>query len=542
MAVQRQVTATDSFSRHHRLARLILAACLVLFAVRAYASLRQESATFDETNYFGIGKYLLQTGRWDVPGAILHPPFFYYLSSLPLLLVETDRTIWRSEPGRASDLAYLAGGDIPRGQALLSGPANRDDWLLTCSRLTTVATAVLLGGAVFAWSRRLYGPWSAGLAAILVTFCPNIMAHARLVTPDISVTTFSFIAIYGLWRLLHTGALWPSVFGGISLGLALLSKFTAVLLLPTILALVLLWRVAKGKTNWLGCAVLVGFGLVILFAGYGGDLTPFWRGIEVQRAIASEGHASFLFGETSTSGWWYYALVAFLVKTPLPVLALIAMALVMSVARMRSTAEWVDLTFLLAPVLIILVFFSVGRQSIGLRYILPIFPFLFVFSSQVLRSGAQGRTWLRGAVAALACWAVAASLWIYPHFLAYFNESVGGPKAGYKVLVDSNLDWGQGLKHLKSFMTTHHIDKVALSYFGTDAPERFGIDYVALPSLMLLNPAAYQERPDLNGWFAISATNLQGVYFEGQDPYARFRTRTPDAVIGYSIFLYRGLR
>jgi hypothetical protein len=57
---------------------------------------------------------------------------------------------------------------------------------------------------------------------------------------------------------------------------------------------------------------------------------------------------------------------------------------------------------------------------------------------------------------------VAASLWIYPHFLAYFNESVGGPKAGYKVLVDSNLDWGQGLKHLKSFMTANQIDKVAL--------------------------------------------------------------------------------
>jgi hypothetical protein len=75
----------------------------------------------------------------------------------------------------------------------------------------------------------------------------------------------------------------------------------------------------------------------------------------------------------------------------------------------------------------------------------------------------------------------------------------------------------------------------------TDAPERFGIDYVALPSLVLLNPAAYRE-PDPNGWFAISATNLQRVYSGGQDPYATFRARTPDATIGYSIFLYRGLR
>ncbi|HVQ42058.1 MAG TPA: hypothetical protein VMS54_07630, partial [Vicinamibacterales bacterium] len=132
--------------------------------------------------------------------------------------------------------------------------------------------------------------------------------------------------------------------------------------------------------------------------------------------------------------------------------------------------------------------------------------------------------------------------WIHPHYLAYFNESVGGPKYGYTVLADSNLDWGQGLKQLKAFMTTHQINKVALSYFGTDAPERFGIDYVALPSLMLLNPAAARENPDPNGWFAISATNLQGVYFEGHDPFAAFRRRNPDATIGYGLFLYHGLR
>jgi 4-amino-4-deoxy-L-arabinose transferase-like glycosyltransferase len=484
----------------------------------------------------------VQTGRWDVPGSILHPPFFYYLSSFPLMFVETDPTVWRSEPSKSTDLNYLASGDIPRGQALLSSPANRDDWLLTWSRLTMVAMAVLLGCIVFVWSARLYGPSSAVLAAVLFTFCPNIMAHARLVTPDISVTTFSFITIYCLWRVLNTGAVWPALCGGVCLGLALLCKFTALLLLPTILALVLLWHLAKGKTNWTRCAVLVGLGLAILVVGYGGDLTPFWGGLEIQRRLAGEGHASFLFGEISSTGWWYYLIVAFLVKTPLAAIALIVMALVMAIGRTQSKADWVDHAFLVAPVIVTVAFFSVGQQSIGLRYILPIFPFLFVFCSQVLRSGAMGGYGRQGAVAALACWYVGAALWIHPNYLAYFNESVGGPKNGYTVLVDSNLDWGQGLKQLKAFMTTHRINKVALSYFGTDAPERFGIDYVSMPSLMLLNPAAAREMPDPNGWFAISATNLQGVYFGGHDPFAPFRKRTPEATIGYNMFLYHGLR
>ena len=523
-------------------ARIILALCLILFVARAYASLRQESATFDETNYFGIGKYLLQTGRWDVPGSILHPPFFYYLSSLPLMFVDTDPTVWRTEPGKSEDLDYLASGDIRRGQALLSAPANRDDRLLTWSRLTMVATAVLLACVVFAWSAKLYGPTSAALAAVLVTFCPNVMAHARLITPDIGVTTFAFMTVYCLWRLLHTRAMRPAVIGGVSLGLALLCKFTALLLLPMLLGLAILWHFAKGKTYWTACAVLVGVGLALLFIGYRGDLTPFWGGLEIQRRLAGEGHPTFLLGTTSITGWWYYVIVAFFVKTPLAAIALIGMALFAAIDRSRLKTEWIDLAFLLTPVFLVTAFFSFDHQAIGLRYILPVYPFLFVFCSQVLRTGAMGGRWRRGAIGALACWYVGAALWIHPHYLAYFNEAVGGPKNGYKVLVDSNLDWGQGLKQLKVFMTTHRIDKVALSYFGTDAPERFGIDYVALPSLMLLNPAAPRGNPDPDGWFAISATNVQGVYFGKHDPYAVFRARSPDATIGYSIFLYRGVR
>ena len=132
-----------------------------------------------------------------------------------------------------------------------------------------------------------------------------------------------------------------------------------------------------------------------------------------------------------------------------------------------------------------------------------------------------------------------ASSLIHPHYLAYFNELVGGPGRGYRYMVDSNLDWGQDLKGLKKYMDRNGISKIRLSYFGSDSPSRYGIAYDWLPSFVL--PIPDNQAPDLStkGWIAISATNLQGVYLKNRDLFATFRSREPVAVIGYSIFVYK---
>ena len=158
-------------------------------------SAETESATWDETHYFSVGKYLLDTGRWDVPDSILHPPLFFYLSSLPLLSVDTDPALFMRPAPPTADRVHLhsSPADLPRGRALLSSAANADDALLTESRLMMVGVAVLLGAFVWAWSDRRYGAGSGVLAAALFTVDPNILAHSHLVTPDICVTTFSFI-------------------------------------------------------------------------------------------------------------------------------------------------------------------------------------------------------------------------------------------------------------------------------------------------------------------------------------------------------------
>jgi hypothetical protein len=130
---------------------------------------------------------------------------------------------------------------------------------------------------------------------------------------------------------------------------------------------------------------------------------------------------------------------------------------------------------------------------------------------------------------------------VYPHYLAYFNELVGGPDHGYRVLVDSNLDWGQDLKGLKRWMDRNGVDLVGLSYFGTADPRYYGIKFLYLPSIPFYYPG--HEPADIGTkprYFAISATNLQGVYLEPADRaiISRFQKERPVAKIGHSIFIY----
>ena len=195
-------------------------------------------------------------------------------------------------------------------------------------------------------------------------------------------------------------------------------------------------------------------------------------------------------------------------------------------------------SFLIVPVIVMFSYFCFSHHPICLRYVLPVYPLLFVFGSGVANLLLSKKILTASYLVALA-WYVAASSIIHPHYLAYFNELAGGPRNGYKYLVDSNLDWGQDLKGLGAFMHERGISRINLSYFGTDSPERYGISYYRLPSLVLRDPNPGGPKVPAKDWVAISATNLRGVSLKDRDTYAAFRNRQPFAMIGYSILIYR---
>ena len=162
------------------------------------------------------------------------------------------------------------------------------------------------------------------------------------------------------------------------------------------------------------------------------------------------------------------------------------------------------------------------KAQAGIRYFLPIYPFVFL-----LCGAAAAYLWKRGTIfkvlmAVLLAWHAAEAVMVFPHHLAYFNELVGGPKNGYKYLRDSNLDWGQDLKGLAEFARKKDYPEIVLDYPWPAPPAYYQLAYrTARPEEMRMPESAV---------YAISVHAL--------DNFEWAKTLKPDAKVGYSIFVY----
>ncbi len=278
-------------------------------------------------------------------------------------------------------------------------------------------------------------------------------------------------------------------------------------------------------------------------------------GIDQQKSDFERTKRSYLCGEWREEGWWYYYTVGLLLKVPLGTWFLVALACVASVLGRFAGADWRDEMVVLVP--IIAVFNLVSSQtgfSHHLRYVLPILPFTFVWTSKVL--GAE-RRWLRTSWVLSIClvtWSIASSLAVYPHSLSYFNELAGGPLGGHAYLLDSNIDWGQDLLFLKSWLDEHpEARPLGLAYFGYFDPRVAGIEFTLPPQWPPPTPlppgTTIEGMGPLPGWYAVSVTLLRGHQFmvpDGrggypfvvQPSFTYFQRFQPVARAGYSIYIY----
>jgi hypothetical protein len=251
----------------------------------------------------------------------------------------------------------------------------------------------------------------------------------------------------------------------------------------------------------------------------------------------SEARPTFLLGELSDRPRAGYFLVTFLLKTPVPLLLLTALAL-LRVGRLSSR----DAAFLWLPVAVYAAFALTRGLQIGHRHLLPVYPFLFVAAGE---AAARLWSWRRPAglavAAALGLWYAGGTLRQHPHHLAYFNEIAGGPGNAWRLLVDSNLDWGQDLKRLAAWMRANGVARIKLSYFGSADPAYYGIASEALPGYTAPHAAHVTREIRPGDVVAVSATNLQGVYLDDEDRalMARFRALEPIGRAGWSIRIYR---
>jgi hypothetical protein len=557
-------------------ATAIVAGLLVLFVVLSLGAARQKSPTFDETLHLFAGFSYLKWGDFGINPE--HPPLAKIVAALPLLALRLDlHGVERSERDRVqTDRGHA--WELANRFLFVNNDA---ETIFFYAKAVMILLAVGLGIVVFLWARELFGLGAASAALLLYCFDPNILAHSSVVHTDVPFTFFFFAATYLYWRSLNE-LNWANLSATATcFALAAITKFSFVTILPIWLLLGLrrvfapapqrsqitepmLVTGRQGKAILviilLGSALLTSYLAIWLTYGLRFDTVSYPRSqlpsmavvatkpwlqvilrlsndylflpdswiFGMADAFRSLERPAYLLGEIANEGFWLYFPIAFLVKTPLPTLILIIAGLVnLPFWKRRNGAP----SFLLVPAG---AFFAAAVWS----HILPIYPFLFVWLGGIAADIWQGgRRSSRCALLFLAVWLIGSAIRVYPDYLAFFNEAVGGAKNGHKILVDSNLDWGQDLKGLKIWMKQNHVDKIQLAYFGTANPDYYGIHADYLPGTLFL-PSAKKSYPSRATYIAISATYLMGYNLVNRDAYARFRSQTPVAVIGHSIWVY----
>lgn len=312
--------------------------------------------------------------------------------------------------------------------------------------------------AVYAWGKRYYGGAVAVIALFLFSFLPPILAHAGLATTDMALTAFLGAAFVAALRWAESPTWKHGLLFGACTGLAAISKFSSLLYFPAALALTLAgWLVFERPTPaWLIRGVkerLPSFGLAVaagaltIAAMYRFSLSALIAGIRAVETHNAEGHPTYLLGQRSTSGFWYFYPVVLAVKTPLALLVLFGVALWACRQRSCLRRDWPVPAFV-AGILSVALF---SRINIGVRHILPVyFGFSLLAAAAVpeLLERARTRAWIRVALGVLLVWFAGSSLWCHPDYLAYTNELAGSSPE--KVLADSDLDWGQDMKRLSA--------------------------------------------------------------------------------------------
>jgi hypothetical protein len=486
--------------RDHPPSVALVAAALLLGLLLA----RTTGVTYDEPPYLGFSWAYLHGG----PKAAVreYPPVLSYLRGAALDAAGADA------PSPPPGLVTGAVEPHAFGQLFLFYNRVPPETLLFWGR----AAGLLLFGVLLTVLRL----WGGVFALAFAAFDPNLLAHSSLATTDGGFTAL-FIASLALWEVSPVAA---GAVGGLALG----SKATGIIL-PVIYLFAARSRLKSAAAAWGAFAAVA----VLCYAptGVGGlvDMLTF------RAAQTASPAPAFLFGTSYPQGHPLYFPAILLVKTTLPLLVLGAWGL--ADRRLWKGREERRRLILASGALLLLGAMSARRQ-LGVRYVLPLYPLLALGAGAAAAAlwGRGGR--VRLAAAALLAWHAGSSLASLPQPLAYANEAFGGPAAAWRLMGDSNVDWGQALPELKEFVA-EHPGGLILSYFGRDCPARLGL--AAQDAFSTPGPCPRGAPLPVDAgreWLAVSATKRQGFYESGPPAWGWLGSRSPAAIAGRAILIY----
>lgn len=568
-----------------RTVRIIVFAFLILIGGLLFSSVRQESQTFDEGDHIFSGfEYWKHADFGRNPE---HPPLVKLLAAAPLL------SMGLKEPPPIPIPFFKLQDFLNASQFLYSADA---DAILIRSRMVVALFSLALAMLVFCAAREMFDQLTGILALGLFAFEPVLLANGALVTTDMPLSCLFFASVYSFYRYTRKPSISRLLLCTIATGLTLVAKHSGVLIFPVLILLAVadLWifprqasfgtvipardrkRRFKQLVYVLAAAMFVSY--VFLWAIYGfryaarpgqlqiaPPLAAYTTGLSshlkqaiitflAQHHLFPEAYLygwvdilripgtrnTFLFGHVFATGKWFFFPAVFLVKTTLTLLIFLLMV---PFARIRNHRR--ELLFLIIPVAFYLAVSIASMLNLGIRHVLPIYPFCIVLgaaaaSSLVVRSGVTKIT-----IPALLMLTVISSLHSFPNYLAYSNEVAGGPSHTYQLVSDSSVDWGQGLKWAKTYIDQHSVSSCWFDYYNPAVP----LDYYGIPCKRLLTGlghiAGVGTAPiptTISGTVLVSASELVGLMWgpDKLNPYQVFYERRPDAVIGNTIFVYSG--
>lgn len=502
-----------------------------------------KSLTGDEAAHLPAGYSYLVTGR--VVLNPMHPPLIKEICALPLLFLGVEMPVDAATLSRrGEDFTY----QWRFGREFFARPDR--DRLLFWGRVPAVLLSLGLAALIVRWASNLWGPLAGSLALFLYAFDPTITAHAQLVTTDVGFAFFATLFLYALRQYLGTPSALRLAGCGVALGLALGAKFSALSLIPLAALLIgaAAWlgaaeaseneslATARARRLWSACgafARLLVVAYAVLWLVYLAPADPLFylKGLRtVQRDIAGD-FPFLLHGTIRPGGHPAYFLIAWLVKTPLPTLVLLGLAIA-SVRRARRIGR-LDELFLVAPPLVLFAGYSMRAAQIGVRYLIPCFPFLFLFAARTASLSSRRVSTL---LAALLAWSVVEFAAISPDHLSYFNQLAGGSRGGPRWLDDSNVDWGQGFVQLRDYLRRHPVGPYRLCHFPSNLdPKNYGIDGEPIWIDAILSPPP--------GTLILSAhcvARAQALLAQqyGDGPQNWLAHGVPEAIVGHAYYVY----
>jgi hypothetical protein len=512
---------------------LVAALLAGIFFVQGFFGSLNKSLTWDEPSFISAGYAYLKWDYFQLNPS--HPPLMQDLEALPLLFLDLKHPE-RNDPRWQNALNPV----VEFGRQFIYESGNDPIQIAFWSRLPVLLMGTGLVFAIFLWGRNLYGAGPALLGTAIAAFSPNLLAHAKLATEDLGCTTLMFVAVWTFWLAINKERLQDWILCGCMTGLALLSKYTALLLGPIYLGLIgYFWLFDRTKIKLVpmirGLAIIGCLSIFLIGAAYNFsfDYSFYLKGVTKIYTDTVSGYDYYLLGDFSTTPWFYYCIVAFLLKVPVSILILLGLSAVYGVLNNQHRKSFF---FLLVPVLIIIGASFFDRHNLGLRRILPGFPFIFLFTSQVLVG--EKRRSIKYLTTGLVCWTIIEALFIYPNHLSYFNVAVGGPKRGPYLLDDSNIDWGQDLPQLSTWQKLNPTARpLKLMYFGSAPPEAYGVNSRPMEDWEIIDPQP--------GIYAISAhylTYFRKIMFKNQEldiDCDWLKKYKPISYAGYSIYIYQ---